>query len=73
MLEPLCFGAGKVVAAEAWAARHGVDLADTTFYTDSYTDLPMLERVGRPVAVNPDPRLARTARRRGWPILRWSG
>jgi HAD superfamily hydrolase (TIGR01490 family) len=71
VIEPVCFGAGKVAAAEAWAERNAVDLAATTFYTDSYTDLPMLERVGRPVAVNPDPRLAREARRRGWPILDW--
>ena len=73
MTGPICFGAGKVMAAEAWAAREGVDLQATTFYTDSYTDLPMLERVGKPVAVNPDPRLARAARRRGWPVLDWSG
>jgi HAD superfamily hydrolase (TIGR01490 family) len=69
---PLCYGAGKVTAAEAWAAREGVDLRETTFYTDSYTDLPMLERVGKPVVVNPDPRLARAARRRGWPIHDWA-
>ncbi len=73
MLDPICYGAGKVTAAEAWAARHGVDLKNTTFYTDSYTDLPMLERVGKPVVVNPDPRLARAARRRGWPVLDWAG
>jgi HAD superfamily hydrolase (TIGR01490 family) len=71
MIRPICYGAGKVANAEAWAAREGVDLAGTTFYTDSYTDLPMLERVGHPVAVNPDPRLARAARRRGWPIHDW--
>jgi phosphoserine phosphatase len=71
MIPPLCFGVGKVAAAEAWARREGVELAATTFYTDSYTDLPMLARVGRPVAVNPDPRLARAARLRGWEILDW--
>jgi len=71
MHQPLCYGLGKVAHAEAWAERAGIDLAASTFYTDSYTDLPMLERVGRPVAVNPDPRLARVARRRGWPILDW--
>jgi len=73
ILEPLCFGAGKVLAAEEWAAKHGVDLADASFYTDSFSDLPMLERVGRPVAVNPDPRLSRVARKRGWPVLVWNG
>jgi len=70
---PICYGAGKVTHAEAWADRERIDLRETTFYTDSYTDLPMLERVGRPVVVNPDPRLLRAARRRGWPILDWAG
>ena len=41
-----------------------------SFYSDSILDLPLLEVVGRPVAVNPDRRLACTARRRGWSILR---
>ena len=41
------------------------------FYSDSYTDLPMLEAVGYPRVVNPDLRLRRLARRRGWPVLDW--
>lgn len=69
--EPLCYGEGKVVAATAWARSQGINLADCAFYTDSYSDLPMLEAVGRPVAVNPDPRLARHARERGWPVVDW--
>lgn len=69
---PICYGAGKVAHAEAWAGKHGVDLRETTFYSDSYTDLPMLERVGKPVVVNPDPRLFRAARQRGWPIHDWT-
>ena len=44
---------------------------DCAFYSDSILDLPLLEAVGQPVAVNPDPRLARNARRRGWSILRF--
>ena len=44
---------------------------DSAFYSDSILDLPLLEAVGRPVAVNPDPRLARAARRRGWRIMRF--
>jgi HAD superfamily hydrolase (TIGR01490 family) len=67
----LCFGRHKVALAEAWAARHGVDLARSTFYSDSYNDLPLLERVGTPIAVNPDARLRRHARRRGWAIHAW--
>ena len=68
---PLCYGRGKVARAERWAAAHGVALEDCAFYSDSYSDLPMLERVGRPGVVNPDPRLRLAARRRGWSILSW--
>ncbi len=71
VVRPICYGEGKVAHAEAWAEKQSIDLRATTFYSDSYTDLPMLERVGRPVVVNPDPRLLRAARRRGWPILDW--
>jgi hypothetical protein len=60
---PFCFGAGKVAVAEAWAARHDVDLDTSAFFTDSISDLPMLERVGEPVVVNPDLRLGWEARR----------
>jgi phosphoserine phosphatase len=67
----LCFGHHKVTLAEKWADAQGIDLAQSTFYSDSYNDLPMLERVGRPVAVNPDARLRRHARRHGWPIQQW--
>jgi len=68
----LCFGHHKVALAEAWAAQHGVDLAASYFYSDSYNDLPMLSRVGTAIAVNPDTRLARHARRHGWAVQRWS-
>jgi HAD superfamily hydrolase (TIGR01490 family) len=68
---PLCFGPGKVTHAEAYAAQHGVALADCAFYTDSFSDLPMLEAVGKPVVVAPDPRLRRHARRRAWTIAEW--
>jgi HAD superfamily hydrolase (TIGR01490 family) len=68
---PLCYGAGKVLRAERWAAANGVDLDGSFFYTDSLSDLPMLERVANPRVVTPDPRLNRVARRRGWPILTW--
>ncbi|MGQ9599816.1 MAG: HAD family hydrolase [Anaerolineae bacterium] len=68
---PVCFGWGKVVWAERFAAEHDVDLSRSYFYTDSISDLPLLERVGHPVAVNPDPRLQRLAQKRGWPIERF--
>lgn len=68
---PVCYGPGKVARAEAWAAEHDVDLGASYFYTDSYSDLPMLERVGEPRIICPDPRLRRLARRRAWPVLDW--
>ena len=68
---PVCYGAGKVTHAERWAADNGVALEKSYFYPDSYSDLPMLERVGEPRVVTPDPRLRRAAKRRGWPILEW--
>jgi len=67
----LCFGHHKVTLAERWAADHGIDLRASYFYSDSYNDLPMLSRVGTPVAVNPDARLRRHARRHGWRIQMW--
>jgi HAD superfamily hydrolase (TIGR01490 family) len=69
--QPLCIGEGKVTRAERFAAAQGFALEEAVFYTDSCTDLPLLLRVGEPVAVNPDPRLARQARKRGWRIERW--
>jgi HAD superfamily hydrolase (TIGR01490 family) len=69
--KPTCYGAGKVHWAEAFAAEHGVDLARSFFYTDSYSDLPMLERVGMARVVNPDTRLKRHARRVGWAVDEW--
>lgn len=68
----LCFGQHKVTLAERWAERHGVDLARSYFYSDSYNDLPMLQRVGTAIAVNPDSRLRRLARRKGWAVQQWT-
>lgn len=67
----VCFGPGKLPHARAEAERLGVPLRDSTFYTDSYSDLPVLEVVAEPVAVNPDPRLRRHAHKRGWLIVDW--
>ena len=68
---PLCYGTGKIVRAERLAQEHGFTLAESTFYSDSFTDLPLLEVVAEPVIVNPDPRLARVAKTRGWRIESW--
>jgi HAD superfamily hydrolase (TIGR01490 family) len=68
---PLCYGEGKVERASRLAEAHGFRLEDSTFYSDSLTDLPLLERVREPVAVNPDARLLRVAKKRDWRIERW--
>ena len=70
-IEPLCYGEGKVTRAERLAAEHGFVVQEAVFYTDSLTDLPLLERVGERVIVNPDPRLRRLAKVRRWPVERW--
>ncbi len=63
-----CYGEGKGEAVREMAEREGIDLSRSYAYTDSVTDLPMLETVGRPVAVNPDRELRKVAEERGWPI-----
>jgi HAD superfamily hydrolase (TIGR01490 family) len=68
---PFVYGPGKVEAMEAFAAQHGIDLADSYAYSDSLSDLPMLRAVGHPVAVNPDPALAEIAREEGWQTMRF--
>jgi len=62
---------GKVVRVTQWLESRGLDWLDveTTFYSDSMNDLPLLERVEHPVATNPDPRLRTLALERGWRIL----
>ncbi len=63
------FREGKVERLVAWLAAHRADLAGSSFYSDSHNDLPLLECVERPVAVDPDPLLLETAIGRGWPII----
>ena len=63
------FREGKVVRLEQWLDAHGQTLDGSRFYSDSHNDLPLLERVDHPVAVDPDPTLAEHARRCGWPVL----
>ncbi len=70
-VRPACYGAGKVHWAMKFAEVVGVDLSRSFFYTDSYSDVPMLERVGTARVVNPDTRLKRHARRVGWQVDEW--
>jgi len=67
-----CFRNGKIERVEAWLASLGHRLegfAQSAFYSDSHNDLPLLERVTRPVAVDPDATLAAEAKLRGWPVI----
>lgn len=63
------FREGKVERLNAWLAAHGGDLQDATFYSDSHNDLPLLQQVAHPVAVDPDPVLDKHARSHGWPVI----
>jgi len=64
-----CYGENKATAVKQLAAERGYDLDACHAYSDSVTDLPMLEAVGHPTAVNPDRALRAAALDRGWPVL----
>ncbi|MCP8900699.1 HAD family hydrolase [Gilvimarinus xylanilyticus] len=64
-----CFGEGKVTNLEQWLQGSPHSLQESYFYSDSINDLPLLERVSHPVAVNPDPRLQALAEERDWPVM----
>ncbi len=67
-----CFREGKILRVEQWLAGLGrrlEDFGESRFYSDSHNDLPLLERVRQPVAVDPDQQLAAEAARRGWPVM----
>jgi len=68
VLEPLCFDEGKIYWVRRFTEECDIDLARSYFYTDSVTDLPLLDLVGHPVVTNPDPLLYRTAVKRHWPV-----
>jgi HAD superfamily hydrolase (TIGR01490 family) len=64
-----CFKEGKVTRLNRWLEETGFSLEDSYFYSDSMNDLPLLEKVTHPVAVDPDPTLRAEAERRGWPVI----
>jgi len=63
-----CWGEGKLNAAEGDAAQHDTDLDHCFFYSDAYEDIPLLERVGHPRALNPDPKLEEHSQENDWPV-----
>ncbi|CAN5477039.1 HAD-IB family hydrolase [soil metagenome] len=66
---PFCYGEGKADVIRRLASEHGYDLSRSYSYSDSASDLPMMQIVGHPVAVNPDRPLMSIAHRRGWPVV----
>ena len=66
-----CFGTGKIHWARSVCDEQHASLTDAFFYTDSINDLPLLEHVGHPVAVNPDRKLKRQAKLRNWPVAQF--
>lgn len=71
LLEPPPVGEARALALKDYADRNNIELDRIVAYADSSSDLPLLEAVGNPVAINPEPRLAAIARRRGWTVERW--
>lgn len=71
-LEFYCYGKNKVVAIQELSTQYGYDLASCFAYSDSITDLPMLEAVGFPATVNPDKQLRKHAEKFNWPILEFT-
>jgi HAD superfamily hydrolase (TIGR01490 family) len=64
-----CFQGGKVIRVREWLEQRPYELRQSHFYSDSINDLPLLEQVGNPVAVDPDDRLHAVAQERAWPVI----
>ncbi|MEP3450423.1 MAG: HAD-IB family hydrolase [Parasphingorhabdus sp.] len=71
IIRPLCFGEGKVIASEKLAERMNLDLDQSYFYSDSYDDIELLERVGKPRPLNPNGKLREAAKENDWPLEKY--
>ncbi len=71
IIRPLCFGEGKVLAAEKLAQEKDLDLSNSYFYSDSDDDIELLEHVGKPRPLNPNSKLTAIAEERGWPVQKF--
>lgn len=71
IIRPLCFGEGKVIASEKLAERMHLDLDKSYFYSDSYDDIELLERVGKPRPLNPNGKLREAAKENEWPLEKY--
>jgi putative phosphoserine phosphatase/1-acylglycerol-3-phosphate O-acyltransferase len=72
VISPMCYGEGKLLAAQRSVRQHKATLNNSWFYSDSSDDLPLLRKVGHPVAVNPSDKLGTHARTKQWPQLNFS-
>jgi putative phosphoserine phosphatase / 1-acylglycerol-3-phosphate O-acyltransferase len=72
VLEPILWGPGKAAAVQKFAAANAIDLKDSYFYADGDEDVALMYLVGNPRPTNPEGKMAAVARRRGWPILRFT-
>lgn len=72
VVNPACWGEGKLTAARGLAEAHGLELKKSYFYTDSHDDMPLLEGVGHPRPLNPNSRLSQIAKERRWPVRRFT-
>ncbi|HME74464.1 MAG TPA: HAD-IB family hydrolase/lysophospholipid acyltransferase family protein [Mycobacterium sp.] len=72
VLRPILWGPGKAAAVQKFAAENGIDLKDSYFYADGDEDVALMYLVGNPRPTNPEGKMAAVARRRGWPILRFT-
>jgi putative phosphoserine phosphatase/1-acylglycerol-3-phosphate O-acyltransferase len=72
VLKPILWGPGKAAAVQQFAAENGIDLKDSYFYADGDEDVALMYLVGNPRPTNPEGKMAAVARRRGWPILRFT-
>ena len=68
-LSAIMYREGKIRALEQWLSDHGENLDDSWFYSDSHNDIPLLEHVAHPVAVDPDNALRRHAEQKGWAVI----
>ncbi len=66
-----CYKEEKLFQAKNYCEKHGFSLSEAYFYSDSTEDLPLLEKVGNPVCVSPEPALAKIAHKNNWRISNW--
>src|SRR5579884_2191382 len=72
VVRPILWGPGKAAAVQKFAAEHNIDLSRSYFYADGDEDVALMYLVGNPRPTNPEGKMAAVARRRGWPILRFT-